>query len=128
MNSYHDQISRAQARIDKKVEDVTRQTALIIYGEIVRNTPVDTGRARGNWNIDINMVDRSTDNPDNKNGDTSRADPVVARYKLDDRIFISNHLPYIARLNDGHSGQSPAGFVDTAIQVGKRKGKEIAKR
>ena len=28
-----------------------KATAFEMFGEIIKNTPVDTGRARGNWNI-----------------------------------------------------------------------------
>ncbi len=31
------------------------------------------------------------------------------------RLFLSNNVPYISRLNDGSSGQAPAGFVQAAI-------------
>ena len=32
-------------------------------------------------------------------------------------IYITNNVPYIDRLNNGWSQQSPAGFVDKAVQV-----------
>lgn len=109
-----------EKKVLDKVDKTVRGTALIVFGEIVKNTPVDTGRARANWHIDINNVDVSLVEPDHME-DTS----VVARYKMGDTIFISNNLPYIRPLDEGHSKQAPAGFVDAAIQVGKMKGAEL---
>jgi hypothetical protein len=33
-------------------------------------------------------------------------------------VYISNNLPYIDRLNKGHSKQAPAGFIESAINAG----------
>jgi hypothetical protein len=114
-----------QKKVVQRLERTVRQVGLIVFGEIVSNTPVDTGRARGNWNIDLNAPDLSNENAPNPSGDTSKAAPLVASYKLDDKIFIANNLPYIRRLDEGHSTQAPAGFVDAAIQVGVQKASEL---
>lgn len=39
---------------------------------------------------------------------------------LEDKIFITNNVPYIGRLNAGHSGQSPPGFVEMSIAQAKQ--------
>lgn len=51
-------------------------------------TPVDTGAARNGWQLDT-------------------SDPKAPE--------VYNTLPYIGRLNDGHSKQTPAGFVERAV-------------
>lgn len=51
-------------------------------------TPVDTGKARLGWQLDT-------------------TDPL--------KMEIYNREPHIGRLNDGHSKQSPAGFVERAV-------------
>ena len=41
---------------------------------------------------------------------------VATQYTLDQgSVFVSNNVPYILKLNDGHSQQAPAGFIQTAI-------------
>ena len=46
---------------------------------------------------------------------------ALASYRLEGgNIFISNNVPYILALNDGTSRQSPAGFVQNAIQKAVR--------
>ncbi|AEP08890.1 HK97 gp10 family phage protein [Micavibrio aeruginosavorus] len=113
-------------------EKVTRLIALKVFNNIVENTPVDTGRARANWNIDLNTVDVSLVDPSGMEGGsydgTEKALPVIGSYKLNDTIYISNNLPYIRPLNDGSSTKAPAGFVDAAVQIGVRQGKELAKQ
>jgi hypothetical protein len=45
----------------------------------------------------------------------SFAQEVLSGYDGRQTIWILNGLPYIERLNEGHSQQAPAGFVETAI-------------
>ena len=52
---------------------------------------------------------------------------ALSSFKLGDSVYIANGLPYIRRLNDGHSTQQPEGFIEKAIQVGVRKGIEATK-
>lgn len=113
--------SKVEGNLLKKV----KQTGLAIYSNIVLNTPVDTGRARQNWNIDINVVDVKITQDTGSDPDIGKALVATAKCTLRDIIYISNNLPYIRRLNDGYSQQAPAGFVEGAIQVGKRQAEEL---
>lgn len=127
-NNFRDQLNKAyDEKVLKKHKDVVRYTALTVFTQIVQNTPVDTGRARSNWHIDVNNVDVRLVEPNNEDP-SAKAMNATATYKIDDRIFISNNLPYIRRLDEGYSQQAPAGFVDAAIQVGVRQAEELAKR
>jgi hypothetical protein len=116
-----------QKKVVEVAEDKMRQAGLILFGEIVNNTPVDTGRARGNWNIEINAVDDSITDEIDPNGNNAniKALSAIQRYKLNDYITISNHLPYIERLNNGYSSQAPAGMVEPSIQVTLSKLEEL---
>jgi hypothetical protein len=59
-----------------------------IFNEIVDNTPVDTGYAQSQWNID---------------------------FPNEDTCVISNDCDYISFLEDGHSSQAPNGMVQIAL-------------
>ena len=121
ISNHRAQLNKAyDEKVVKKLDHVVRGTALLALGELKVNTPVLTGRARSNWHIDLNQVDVSLVEPG-----TEPNRGVVNSYKINDTIYISNNLPYIRRLNEGHSQQSPAGFVDAAIQVAKRKAAEL---
>lgn len=98
------------------LEKTVRAVALVVDAELVAATPVDTGRARANWNPSLNEPDTTIHEPNQKKA----ISPIAAAFKLTDTILISNNLPYIKRLNEGSSKQAPAGFVDMALEKGKR--------
>lgn len=105
-------------KVYKVHRNLVRATALLAYAYIIQSTPVDTGRARANWNISVNSViyttTDSTTVPD--------TNPTLD-YKEGDTYYISNNLPYIQRLNDGYSQQAPANFVEKAIELAISKAK-----
>jgi len=78
----------------KKTEVITlsvfKKVSFDVFGRVVRRTPVDTGRLKGNWHITPNIT-------------------------LGKRVFISNNLPYAQAIEDGHSKQAPAGMVKVTV-------------
>ena len=84
---------------------VVRKLAFEAYNGVTLKTPVDTGRARGNWNIGAGSPDLSTTEQ------TSSPRPSLAKGDGEKVIYITNNLPYIERLEDGWSKQSPSGMV-----------------
>lgn len=71
--------------------DYVGKIALEVHADCVLATPVDTGQARQGWEVTT---------------------PTTA---YEDGI-VENNVSYIGHLNDGHSNQAPAGFVDTIVQ------------
>lgn len=108
--------------LEIKALQAVSKLALSVNRTLVLSTPVDTGRARSNWLVALNKVEKGTTQEVDKDGTEAQAKAigVVTRYNLGDEINIANNLPYIGRLNNGHSKQSPAGFVQKAIQVAER--------
>lgn len=97
-------------------------TAGLILTGVVTSTPVDTGRARGNWIVSIGSpVTLPNLKSLDKTGQAtiSRGQAVAERYASDSlqSIYICNNLPYIQRLNEGWSAQAPAGYVQAAVQT-----------
>lgn len=121
MSDYEAQI---KAAYNKKVlgllDQVTRKIALDVQADLVASTPVDTGRARSNWLPSINRI--RTDTTESTGGSISIN---FSGYNLGDKIYLTNNLPYIKRLNEGSSKQAPAGFVDDAILRAKNKVKQV---
>lgn len=99
---------------------VIRKVALEALSRIVLRTPVDTGRARGNWFVQVGGAgfDLQTEIKD-KEGDVtvSNGALVIGNYKHESGfpvISIYNNLPYINRLENGSSKQTnnqPGGIV-----------------
>lgn len=86
---------------------------------LVRRTPVDTGRARGGWIPSISKpsgaVSRALDPSGNgaiRAITQTFASSKVPAYPV---LYISNNVEYIGALNDGHSQQAPAQFVEMAV-------------
>lgn len=105
------------------LETAVRTIAFVVDAELVKNTPVDLGRARANWLPSLNVPDVTIIPPPIKGESIARKADIataISAYVLADTILITNNLPYIKALNDGSSTQAPAGFVDEALAKGKR--------
>lgn len=109
--------------IDELTDDINkeaRKVALKALRNVVLATPVDTGRARGNWRVGINSDPTGEVETKSKKGAQAirlgQAEISSAEGKGLVDIVIANNLPYIERLNDGWSEQAPAKFVERAIR------------
>ena len=107
--------------------DVTEEQALTIFQKIaieldtaiVLGTPVDEGRARGNWFPTLNTPSAATSDSTDKSGAAAIAavQSTAMGSKLGDTVWMSNNLPYILPLENGHSGQAPDGMVDLNLNA-----------
>lgn len=75
------------------------------------------GRARGNWQSTIGAPATGETGLLDRSGAPSRAagTQVAQAINPGQVSYITNNVPYIERLNDGWSTQSPAQFVETNI-------------
>jgi hypothetical protein len=104
--------------LGESIDETVRKVALAIDRDVVMSTPVDTGRARGNWIVTLNSP-ASGYNWNRFGADVAiaQAGQVIAGYKSGDTIYITNNLPYIIPLNRGHSKrqQPQAFYVQRAV-------------
>lgn len=81
-------------------------------------TPVDTGFTTNNWVASLDRpfegVDGSPEGPSTVAQAAGLA-TVAAGYHLPQVGYIANSSPAIGPLNEGHSQQSPAGFIEAAL-------------
>lgn len=111
---------RARGRqVDTNVSRGVRATAVAVNQTLISSTPVDTGRARANWQVGVGspLFSELPDTDPSGAATTARNNAAIATSPPREDIFISNNLPYIGRLNEGSSAQAPAGFVERAVQV-----------
>jgi hypothetical protein len=115
---------------------VAREAAALILQTVVMATPVGNttlwsdearrrarpgyvgGRARANWQVGIGEAPAGVkDDVDATGGGTISAGRGIigTANKGPVEIHITNNLPYIVPLNEGHSKQAPAGFVELAV-------------
>jgi hypothetical protein len=106
-SKFRAQIKRWSINANIDIKKLTKAIAFRLYARITDMTPVDTGRAKANWNI----VDGVTADLSTHDGSGS---PVV-RATSSNAYTISNNLPYIVPLEEGHSKQAPVGMVKVSI-------------
>jgi len=102
----------------KKTDAIIRKTAFDLTNAIIMDTPVDTGRARGNWIVSIDRQDdRKIDTEDKSGASTiAKAQNEIFNNPIQKEIWIQNNLEYIARLEYGWSDKSPQGMVGVNVQ------------
>lgn len=112
-------------------DKVVRAVALAADAAIVTATPVDTGRARSNWLVELDVPASGTRQPYAPGSKLGRGESANLQAALNqagakvgqfnggknNSIHITNNLPYIGALNDGSSKQAPANFVQAGIQA-----------
>ena len=112
-------------RVPEEVNLIKTKIGMQLLERIVMMTPVDTGRARGNWQASIDDPVSSVLVTTSKNGQTAinKGIRVIERVTSGQSIWISNNLPYIEALENGWSGQAPAGMLSVALaEVGSQFG------
>jgi len=89
--------AKLQKRNEQKALEVTQKITLDVGRRLIEGTPVDTGEARGGWQID-----------------TPTAPGQPGR--------VSNNVPHIIPLANGHSDQAPNGWIPNAVEAAARSG------
>lgn len=125
--------------VETRGPKIAREIAIVCLQTVVLATPVGNkalwspqaqrrarpgyvgGRARANWLIGINSA--HTNSLTIGVVDPSGASTIAAGSEVINgttpgvEIHITNNLPYIVPLNEGHSKQAPAGFVEVAVET-----------
>lgn len=116
-------ISRFVANANLKVKDAITGVAYGIAEGVIKRTPVDTGRARGNWIVTMDSMSREQTGVLDKSGERSlnRVARGLDAFELGKTrsIFLTNTLPYIVMLEYGWSPKSPAGMVRLSLLLFK---------
>lgn len=96
-------------------EKVVRGTLLGLSSRIIEDTPVDTGRLRGNWQASFDAaksgkISRTQTGP--QGSATAEAQQVVGRYQPGQTFYLTNNLPYAAVIEFGGSKvKAPQGML-----------------
>lgn len=121
-HEFNAQLTKFARKVQVAPAKVVKKVAFQLFRRIIEKTPVDTGRARASWNIAIGSINSSVapegSNQKSPGALASKANTVLAGYGADGRlpvVWISNNLPYIGELENGHSGQAPAGMLKLSI-------------
>ena len=121
LQNFNKALENAATKIRGDMQKFHKQVCLEVLKRIVYRTPVDTGRARGNWQVEIgrpasgilevggnenSMADLAMRNGISKLGD-------IPPFSL---VHITNNLDYIYYLEyDKRSSQFPEGMVEITL-------------
>lgn len=96
----------------ERVKQVIGAGILDLDADLRRQTPVDTGYATNSWQAQANGSPAPRDGFEGPSG--AGTDPAVIFGGIGGVVSLVNTAVYINRLNEGHSPQAPAGFVEAA--------------
>lgn len=105
--------------LEENAGKFVRALGLETMGRVMRKTPVDTGRARANWNAAVGSPKREVDEDLDASDVRSRqaaAEQEIADFGPGKSLYVTNGLPYIPPLEDGHSDQAPQGMIKVTVE------------
>ncbi|AKJ28838.1 HK97 gp10 family phage protein [Caldimonas brevitalea] len=97
------------------IETVTRKVTLDLFARVVQRSPVDTGRFKGNWNVNFGAPDTSTTEVAHASRGDAEARKALS-LPVGGTVYLTNSLPYAHRLEYGWSKQAPQGMVRLTVQ------------
>jgi len=122
LKTFNRELRRVSRRLSQEQAIVFfKKLGLDLLRLVVQRTPVDSGRARGNWQLTVNVPASGEtgkfDTSSNLSGGGSTEDiSALSQLKLGDVIFLTNNVPYIVRLERGWSKQAPKGMLTVSIR------------
>lgn len=141
MGTFGRDLEKFAAKTKLSITQVHRGVVLELFSSVVKDTPVDTGRARANWlpaanSVRTGTVAWGTDPKGNKfkrpNTATQEAlkevQQVAQEAKAGDVTIMVNNLPYIGALENGSSKQAPQGMVRRNVDRVKRNLRRIIEK
>ncbi len=95
-----------------------KRIALEALTRIIKRTPVDTGRARANWQLASSTNESEVGGTDPGGsatiaGGLSAIDRITVPFGV---IWIFNNVEYITLLEEGSSSQAPQGMVALSLR------------
>lgn len=106
--------------------NAVKRAAIAADQAVVLQTPVDTGRARANWVVNVGSAATGEVDSTDANAALEQGRSAIGDYKLEQGgIFISNSLPYIGLLENGSSAQAPKGMTAAALLAARKQLRSI---
>ena len=117
MMGFSDQIRAFSAKTSQAHDKIVRDTTIALFTNVVTETPVDEGTAKGSWQTTVNTPAA---------GQTERLDPsgraAIAEVEANTPAgagqitCLTSNLAYIERLENGWSMQAPVGMAKRNVE------------
>lgn len=104
-------------KTNQGVDEAIRRAVVDVSSRIIKRTPVDTGRARGNWIPSIGAPVLNSVSEKGLPESTVISNVIKQSNSATGNVFyLTNNLPYIGRLEyQGWSKQAPRGMVRVTV-------------
>lgn len=101
--SFELQIKEFENMTVQASEFLFRQTCFDLSDGIITKTPVDQGRAKANWQPDINRIENSVLDTEDKSGNNTinKVESTTRKLQLGQYFTLTNNLDYIEALEFG---------------------------
>jgi hypothetical protein len=111
--SFSQDLDKATLNLAGYAEEMVRGTLFSLASRIIKESPVDTGRFRGNWQASLNTPKQGKLQRLDRTGGGAINDmsSVVMSLNMGQTFYLTNNLPYARRLEYGYSKQAPSGFL-----------------
>jgi len=115
--TFASQVHRFTDKSEKAVDKTVRAITFGLFREVIRRTPVDTGRLKGNWQTTQQAPATGTVTITDKSGGVTIASMAAAIGGWGSVSYMANNLPYASRIEyDGWSHtKAPAGMVRVSL-------------
>lgn len=102
---------------DDRHKDLKRAVALKLFGAVIKDTPVDTGRLRSNWQTSLQSPDYGTSSTNTSEAMEKLTLVAGSLVTGAESILMCNSLPYTRRIEyDGWSHtKAPQGMVNKNV-------------
>lgn len=120
MGDFANELDLFASTFPSKANQLIRLFALEVLKNVIIATPVDTGRARSNWFVNVDTPITYTTDETEYNQHLMTESAKLLSPTSSNVIWLTNNLPYIVRLNNGWSRQQPQPFVESAIKAAER--------
>jgi|TARA_R110000823_G_scaffold7950_7_gene28663 hypothetical protein len=112
--SFAKDLDKITLNLSGYAENMVRATLFNLSYRIIKESPVDTGRFRGNWQASVNTPKVTQLKRKDRTGTSTitAVNNVLEKFSMGQTFYLTNNLPYARRLEYGsHSKQAPNGFL-----------------
>ena len=111
--SFSKDLDKVTMNLKGYAEEMVRGTLFNLSASIIKASPVDTGRFRGNWQASLNAPKQGKLQRLDRTGGGAINDmsSVVMSLNMGQTFYLTNNLPYARRLEYGYSKQAPSGML-----------------
>lgn len=112
-------VSGFSKELEEQANDYKAMVTLTILDRVLDMSPVDTGRYRANWQVEIGHPKMRALKAKDKTSDRTlmKGTAVIERASLDDDIWITNNVVYAPFLEFGTATMKPFRILGRALAL-----------